>query len=404
MIHSFIYQLMRRRHFWRHATFSEVAELYTSRLLRVLALHMVSLFMALYLYKSGFDLIFIAFYYASYFGLKVLVSWPSAKFAARFGPKHGILVSNFLYIPALVAFTFVPDYGLIAVVTFGVFQALSATLYDLCYQIDFSKVKHADHAGKEIGFMSFIEKLASGLSPLIGGAIATMFGAEVTIWLAAILFAVSAGPLMKTAEPLKTGQKIKLRGFPWRSLMPVMRSEAARGFDFVATSTVWVLFIALVVFGATGDDIYVKIGALSSIGFLITFVAAFTFGKLIDRRHGRVLLMCGVALKSITHLLRPIASTPVHVASINLASETATTGYYMAYLRGVFDSADSSGSRIVYLLFLEIAVNVGAAIACIVFGLLVWQFDAETGMSLFFVTAAVVSLLLATSRFTLYRK
>lgn len=404
MIHNFIYRIIRRRHFWRHATFSEVAELYTSRLLRVLALHMVSLFMALYLYKNGFSLLFIAFYYAAYFCLKIVISWPSAVFAARFGPKHGILISNFLYIPALIAFVCVPEFGIAAVIVFGFFQAISATLYDLCYQIDFSKVKHADHAGKEIGFMSFIEKLASGLSPLIGGIIATLFGAHVTIWIAAVLFAVSAGPLMKTAEPLKTGLPIKFRGFPWRASLAVARTEAVRGFDFVTTSTIWILFLAVVIFGAAGDDIYVKIGALSSIGFLITFVAAFTFGRLIDRRHGRALLRCGVLMKSLTHLLRPVVGMPVHAAAINMASETATTGYYMAYLRGVFDEADRSGSRIVYLFILELAVNFGAAFACVLFGMLIWVFDAKTGMSIFFVVAAAVSLLLMTSRFTLYRK
>ncbi|MBM3210558.1 MFS transporter [Candidatus Saccharibacteria bacterium] len=404
MISIFLHKLLRRRHFWRTVSFSEVAELYASRLLRMLALHMVALFIALYLYKNGYSITFIAFYYACYYVFKVLLCWPSALFAAQFGPKHGILISNFLYIPALVAFTFVSEYGFTAIVVFGVFQALSATLYELCYQVDFSKVKHANHAGKEIGIMSFVEKFATGVSPLIGGAVATLFGAEVTIWLAAILFAISAGPLMKTAEPLKTGQSIRLGGISWRAIVPSMRSEVARGFDVIATGMVWVLFVAVVIFSASSDDIYVQIGALSSVGFLITFVAAFTFGKLIDRRQGRALLLSGVAMKAITHLFRPVTATPIGVASLNLASETASTGYYMAYLRGLFDNADRSENRIGYLLVMEMAVNFGAAIGCALLGLFVWNLGDVEGMSVFFVLAAFVSVLLGTAKFALYRK
>jgi FlaA1/EpsC-like NDP-sugar epimerase len=44
MIKTLIYSLLERRHYWRYVSFSEIAEIYASRTLRVLAVSMVSVF------------------------------------------------------------------------------------------------------------------------------------------------------------------------------------------------------------------------------------------------------------------------------------------------------------------------------------------------------------------------
>jgi len=170
MIQQLIHRLLLGRHFWRYATFSEVAELYASRMLRMLAINMSASFVSVYLYQNGYPIHFIALYWVGFFLFKVLAALPAAKYAAAFGPKHGILLSNILYIPSMLIFAFVPEWGVPAIIIAGALQGLSATLYDLCYLIDFSKVKSIDHAGKEIAYMNIVEKIATGLSPLIGGA------------------------------------------------------------------------------------------------------------------------------------------------------------------------------------------------------------------------------------------
>lgn len=406
MIQSFITRMLKRRHFWRYASFSEVAELYASRTIRVLALRMVSLFIALYLYQLGYSIEFIAWYFAIYFAFKAAIAYFAARYAAHFGPKHGILVGNLLYIPALVAFTFVPEYGIYAIAAFGLFQAWSVTMYDLCYMVDFSKVKHVDHAGKELGFMQIFEKSTAALSPLIGGAVAFFWGVEATMWLSAVLLAVASWPLLRTGEPVKTGQKLELRGFPWRQTWRSLRAETAVGFDLFASATVWVLFIALVIFAGSGDELYLEIGALTSVTFVTAFVAAFVFGRLIDRRRGGELLRYSVLANAVIHASRGFVATPMSVALTNVINETATTGFTMAFTRGLFDTADTTGRRIVYMLYVEIALNLGSALACVALAACLWVMGGHeiAAMQLFFGVTAVYSLLLATPRFALYRR
>ena len=404
MINSFIHLLFRRRHFWRYASFDEVAELYASRTLRMLALNMIALFIAVYLYRDGYSLLFIAGFYVCYFLFKIPVTFVAAEIAAHLGPKHGILIANLLYIPALITFSFVSDYGIAALIVFGVFQAFAATIYDLCYLVDFSKVKHPLHAGKELGYMNILDKLATGLSPLIGGVVATFAGVETTMLIAAGLFAVAAIPLLRTAEPTATHQRVKYRGFPWRRNMRGFIAYGAIGYDTVIKGTMWILFITSTIFAAMQDELYATIGAISSVTLLAALAASYIYGKLIDGQRGRELLRFSVLLNAIVHLVRPFITSPVGVISNNIANETATTGYAMSFTRAMFDAADNSGNRISYMMGIELAFNIGATLAFgFLFGLLFMINDIDA-MKLLFVVSAFVVLLIATPKFAMYRK
>lgn len=405
MIHAIIHRLLLRRHFWRYASFDEISELYASRVMRLLAQYMINIFIALYLYEHGYSLLFITVYYAISFAFRMTVAYFSAHFVARFGPKHGILVANLLYIPALIAFLFVGNYGVPAIAAFGFFQSVSMVLNDLSYMVDFSKVKHVEHAGKEIGYMQILERLTASLSPLIGGTVAFLFAPEATMCLSAILFAVASAPLFRTKEQVRVNQRLDFRGFPWRDTWRTIRAETAIGFDMVASNFVWILFIAVVVFKSTGNDLYLTIGAFASITVFTSFFSAYAFGRIIDWRHGGDLLKVATIGNAMTHAFRAFVAAPAGVAAANITNEIATTGYSMAYMRGIFDSADRAvGHRIVYLFFISFAMNLGAFIASLVFAvLLIVCPDTTIAFQLFFVFAAAYVLLPIGARFPLYR-
>jgi MFS family permease len=405
MINQFIHRLLLRRHFWRHATFSEVAELYASRMLRMLAINMSASFVSVYLYQNGYSIPFIATYWVGFFLFKTIVALPAARYAATFGPKHGILLSNILYIPSMVIFAFVPEWGIPAIVIAGAMQGLSAALYDLCHLIDFSKVKSVDHAGKEIAYMYIVEKVATGLSPLIGGILAFVAGPQTTMLAAGLLFALAAFPLFKTGEPTPTGQKLVFRDFPWKLAWRSLVAETAIGFDGLASSSAWSLLVAVSVLGIHADNqVYAQLGALLSVVLLAALAASYVYGTLIDRKRGRELLRIAVISNSLVHLTRPFVGSAQVVAGVNAANEAATTGYAMSFLRGMFDTADLSGHRITYLGCIEVALNFGAMLSAISVLLFILALGPIPGMKSFYFLVAAVALLIATPKFRLHRK
>lgn len=407
-MNNILHKILGRRHYWRHASFDEVSELYLARMLRTFAVHLISIFVGVYLYNLGYSLVFIVGYMACFYALKMFFAFPALYYVRKHGPKHAILFSNLLYIPALLIFSYMPEqgagYGLFVVALFGVLQGLSVTVYDYAYMVDFSKVKHAGHAGKELGFMQVLEKAASVAGPLAGGLIATFFGPQVAIVISAALFAVAAIPLLKTAEPIELKQKLKLRSYPWRGTYRGIIAQSGIGFDIVASVTAWSLFLAAVVMAGSDDTIYASLGALASISMAAAIIAAMVFGKYIDRKGGRSLLRIGVLSKSLSHALRPLVGHPAAAAGVNAIGEVSYTGYSMAFTRGLFDTADRSGHRLLYLFFIEISSNFGAALACVLLAVALFMFDPIIAFTLFFTCAAGFQILVATPQFAIYKK
>ncbi len=406
MVRKFFYSLLVRRHFWRYATFSEVAEIYVSRMLRMAALYIAGSFMSVYLFQIGYSVATIGFFWAAFYGFKTLTSLPIARFVAWVGPKHGVLISNILYIPSMIAFALLPTFGPWLLLPTLIFQGTSAAMYSIAYSINFSKVKSVEHAGKEIAYMNIFEKVTTGLSPLIGGFIAFIWGPQVVLIIAAVLFALAAAPLFKTGEPVKVNQSLTLRGFPWKLFFRHSLAQFSVGFDVFASGTVWTLYIAVIILGINAADnkAYAIIGVLVSVVFVVAIVASYTYGRIIDRKKGGELMKAGAVANAITHLLRPFVVSPVTIAGLNAANELATTGYTLPYTRAVFDNADISGARATYLGVTETVSNFGATCAAVLLAIAALGFGADPALRGFFFVAAAVALLVLTARFPLYKK
>ncbi len=405
MLTRLIHRLLRRRHFWRQADFSEIAELYATRMLRSMAVGMISVFVAIYLLRSGYSVAFILAYFCAYYLLRGVFVWPSAHVVARIGPKHSTLMSNLIYIPSLLALAVLPELGITALVIAGFFQAFSVSLYDISSNVNFSKVKVLDHEGKELGFLYTMTKVGTTLSPLLGGVAATLFGPQFTIMLAASIFIVAAAPLFFSPEPVPTHQVLKLKGLKLQHIGRNLVSQAGAGVDFGASGPLWSLFIAIIVLSGSGQAIYAQVGALSSITLISAIIAARIFGLLIDKRRGGELLSLSVMLNSCLHLLRPFTTSVTGVASLNVANEVATTGYSMPFIKGMCDTADSiHGYRITYLSLMSATLALGASLLAGLAALLVYLAGDVTGLKLAYLVAAVLTLPIAWHGFSVYAR
>lgn len=397
-IERMIGMIFRRRHYWRSVSFDEISELYASRLMTIFAINMMNLFMAVYLYRLGYSLIFIALFYAAMNLLRALSSLLAAKYIAYAGPKHAVLVASIIRVFSMVALALVSPWGFPAIIAFGLFQQAAIGLYSIGYMVDFSKVRHLGHTGKELGTMQLIEKSARVASPIIGGLLATFFSPIAVILVSAVLFIASSIPLFRTVEPTRTRARVTFEGFPWRSTFSSFVAQFSTGYDFISSSMVWVMFITVIIFAGQGASVYSNLGWLLSIGVIASMVATWFFGKIVDRRQGDLLFSAGAIGNSAIHLFRAFTSTPVGIAGVNISNETMTTAYVLPLMRVLFDIADSSGHRILYMTISQIAEALGEMVACLLFALLIWVFGRQPGFEFFFVTAAAFELLLLTVR------
>ena len=398
MIYKLIHLFFRRRHFWRDASFDEIAELYVSRLLTMFAHNAIVMFSAVYMYQLGYSLLFIVGFYLAVYFVKLPMTFVAGHLTAKWGPKHAILISNLLRIPALGMFAFVEQLGIVSIVVFGVLQGIAVVCYNIGYTVDFSKVKDGDHVGKEIGVMQIIERIARVVAPLVGGVVAAFVSPVATVVGACMLFAVATKPLLRTVEPTMTHTPVGYRRLPWRLVWRTLVAQWAYGVDFVTSGIVWTMFAAAIVFANTGEVVYAALGGLASLGVFASIVMSYMFGRMIDRHRSSGLLVFGAVGNMVIHLFRPLSLTPASVVGVNIASETATSAYAMALMRVQFDTADLSGARIAYLTLCEAAAIVGGISVFALWAGLLWVTTVPTAFAGVFLAASAAVLLLVVAR------
>lgn len=399
-----IADLVRGRHFWRRASFSEISALYIAKILRWLALNLASTFILVMMYQKGYSLLYIIIYSAFYAFLCFLATPLAAILTAKFGAKMVLLISNILFVPTMLLFSQIDNLGEIVITIGGAIQAFANVFYQVAHDVIFSEVKSTDNAGQEIGYMAVFEKITTVVAPFIGGFISSFISPQVTMGLASILFVISTMPLFQAQGVAKKSHFFDLRDFPFGAYWREFVFQISLGFTWLSTR-IWPLFLIIAVF--TTDDPFVVVGIFTSISALASVIAAFLFGKLIDKssQSGRKVFLISSLANALSVLWRSVIKTPFSVAMNLIYNESAVVVQNMAALRAQFDSADRSGSRVTYIMMRHLFWNFFSFLACLVLIFLLIQPSGQTfAMRLYFGITSVFAATYFLSNYRLYRK
>ena len=137
--------------------------------MRIIATNIGASVIVVYLLQQGYSVAFIAFYWAAYFLFKAITTLPVMKFIARVGIKRSTIISHWMYGFSMVLYGFSAQLGLGSIIVAGLIQSLSASIYQICFYIDISSAKDKQHVGNQLAFINILQKVASAISPVIGG-------------------------------------------------------------------------------------------------------------------------------------------------------------------------------------------------------------------------------------------
>jgi len=267
--------------------------------------------------------------------------------------------------------------------------------------VNFSKIKHGEHGGKELGYMVVVERIGGVVGPLIGGLVASFYDPRYTIGLAMLALLGSAIPLFFSDEAVQTHQHITFRGLPIKARARDFISAVPATLENVVSIIIWPLFIGVFVLG---DNTFAKLGLIAALSTLSSIVLGRTIGGLIDRDKGRKLLRIGVFLNAGVHISRLFTGSIGMAAAINVVNEPITAAYRMPLMKGIFDAADSlPGYRIAYLT----ALSVVDSFSRLLFWIAVWlafvMFDDRNVFLATFIFAAVCSIGILLERYEALR-
>lgn len=396
MLNKLINRILWRRHFWRNAGFDELSELYVSSMLRMLALTLMMVFVPYFLYQNGYSIAHIFATYGTFFAARIFADLAAGHLVARFGPKHTMIISCLLQIYTASLFLLVPDVKIPGWVI-GIPWGMAASCYFVSYHVEFSKIKHTVHAGKELGYMHIMEKIGAIAGPLIGGFAASVFGSRYIFIFAAVVLMASLWPLFLSSEPVKTHQKLNYKDFPVHKVLSDIRAYCALGVENTLCINVWPLYLGIF---ALSGEVYAQLGILTSAAVLASLYSAYAIGKFIDVRNGRQLLRISALANAATYIVRPFVTGLVPALAVNVLNDTVTTGYRMPFLKGMYAAADDlPGYRIVYISSMEAIASVAKATVWFMLAILALGMNTYPIFVLCFAVAAAASVMIVSERF-----
>ncbi len=329
--------------------------MYLAGFLRTLSIGLVGVFVPLYLLQNGYNLTDIFIYYACFYGLGCIFAYGTGHLIARFGPKHIMRVSFMLQV--IFSFLLINiDSVPYTIFSLASVAALSSSMYFLSHHVDFSKVKHSEHGGKELGFLLLMERVGGVVGPIGGGLLATVAGPRATFFAAGVAMFIAVIILMLTPEPVQTHQKLNFKGLLKKNDWKNRLSYASLGVENAVSVWLWPVFLAAVVFTSNG---YLNIGLVSSTSVLVAIIVAIPLGRLLDRQKGKMMIIYGTNVNSAIHIFRLFAASLPSSVVIAMFNEPNTLVYRMAYIKGYYDTADEyPGQRIAFIVINEILSNI----------------------------------------------
>ncbi|MDO4870498.1 MAG: MFS transporter [Candidatus Saccharibacteria bacterium] len=394
---------LRQRHFWRRATFNELSALYVSELMREIAKNLAMVFIYAFLFTKGYSLFYLATF-AIYHRLMMLIFGVFSMFlVAFFGAKKCLIVGNFFYVPSLLMFAIFDQWGELAVALGGLLIAFASEIHRTSYNVLFSEVKNAQNSGKEISYMLIFQKIAGIISPFLGGWLASYFGAESSMFFAAILYLIAAISFVKTPAQSKRHHNLNFKTFPWRSYRSIFFGQFGRGFDAVAADF-WSLFVAI--FILSGAATYGIVGSLKSLDAFVIFMLAFFLGRALDKQHRMTTrsFRLGVVLTSCSFIFQPLLLTLPGAIISEIIYSIGTILYHIPYTKARYDAADQSGSRVLMELMMTIVSGISAVMAgLILLACLRLIPDQRMAFIVFFVICGFANLIFAFSNFPIFR-
>jgi len=376
--------------------FDELAEVYTSMTLRSLGFSLMGVFVPVYLYTTGVNLETLFFMFGMFFLMRVPMSFFIARLVGRIGPKHSMAVSTLLLIVFLLVLLTYQQFGWPLLFLMFLFTT-SNGLFFISTHIDFSKIKHARHGGKELGWLFIFERVGSAIGPVLGGIIASLFAPEATIVCAIAVLSVSVVPLFFSKEPVKTHQNITFNGFKNRNHVRDFVSLSSFNVVNVANGFIWPLLLVSFILV---DDTYVKLGALVGLSMAISLVSARMFGGFIDNKKGGSLLRYGAVMNVVLQIGRSITTTLGGATVVSALGEPVNLMQKMPLVKGFYDTADDSEKyRIVYIVWAEVWVGIIKAGYLFTLYMLSRFHDPITVMRVSFVCVGFIGLVTLVERF-----
>ena len=290
----------------------ELNQFYSSMFIMTFAESLINIFVPIYLYKLGYPIYLVLFFYFLVSLYFILLAFPGAKIVSKIGEKHAILYSTPLAIFYYLGLIYIDK----SVALFFILPLISSSrmiLFNYGFHLNFVKNSHKKKRGQELAFFGIIILVATAISPYLGSLLASINFQ--------IAFAVSSALIILGTTPLFfTKDKTEKMNFNFKGLIKNTTIKFNRGsiisfsgyaIESIIGRTIWPIFL-IILLGTIS-----KTGLIISTSLIISLITFKFLGRLTDRVDKIKLLKIATTLYFFGWIGRIFANTSTKVLFID---------------------------------------------------------------------------------------
>jgi MFS family permease len=335
----------------------DVTKLYMAILIRNLALGMVSLFEAIYIFLYFQEsLPGTLFYYALIFGLYGVMAPLGGAFMAKFGIKRSILFSYVFYISFYILLFFI-DASWVFMVLSVLAGSFAMLFFWPAFHTDFVRFSSSKQRGQESGRVNVAMLFPTIIAPVLGGVIVSVFGFPVLFLVVGVVLFASAIPLFYSKEHVEV--YVDSYSGAWKRVwqrknLKLSIGLFSQGVEFSVNFLIWPLFLFTISIG------YSEIGGIASFALVASTLFMLYAGRLSDTVERSWLLNMGAVWTATAWILKYFVMTPFSALlaqAIYLVSRAAARVPFWTYF---YEKAAEKGEEAdEFIIYHEIVVNCG---------------------------------------------
>lgn len=277
--------------------------LYLTQALRRFSISLLSLFSAIYLYKSLGSLRLVFLFFLIFHLVKLLVSFLAEEWSLKLGLKKLVLFGQLLMILVLSFFFLSIKYPL-SVFLASISWGIASGFYWFGRHGLMAKIGHLGEYGRALGRQEIFDLTPVLLSPILGGILISFFGyralfAVSLLFIILSLFTLGSIPEERIHHDTSLVEILKLFKTHKRMFLAYFGDSAA--------ATIYVISFPLYLFLILGREL--SIGKFFSLSLIIVAIFNFLIGKFVDLKGKKELIAFGSLFSFLIWIGRLVART-----------------------------------------------------------------------------------------------
>ena len=295
----------------KHILPPDLASLYTSRTIILVASGFLGLFLPVFLLINIKSLELVLLYYLIGWGLYLFLVAPGAMLINKFGIKAVFTAALPVLALYYATLYFLPGDVLVFTVLSMLVLVLYRMLYWVPYHTEFASLSQRENRGKQLGLLDFFSSFLGIIIPLVSGFLIKEFGFQLVFVIVIIL-------IFTAMIPLRFLPRLKVR-YSWsykktwqeffsRKNRKMMLAYMGDGAENWVGGALWPIFIWQLLEGQ-----YLTVGAISSVITLVAVVLKLAVGDYSDKFSKRKMMRIGSILYAFGWIVKMFITTAFQI-------------------------------------------------------------------------------------------